>query len=140
MATQARTGQTDRLETDTPPLVFPFADLDRAALPVAGGKAANLGELMRAGLPVPPGFCVTTAAYALVAAGQGRAGLDATLSELAATRADDLPRLAELAAAARAALLAAPVPSAVEGAIVAAYQALGDGEPAPVAVRSSATA
>jgi phosphoenolpyruvate synthase/pyruvate phosphate dikinase len=28
-----------------------------------GGKGANLGELTRAGFPVPVGFCVTTAAY-----------------------------------------------------------------------------
>src|SRR5215210_5874407 len=106
MATRARAGETDRLGADNSPLVLPFADLDRAALPVAGGKAANLGELTRAGLPVPPGFCVTTAAYALVAAGPGIAGLDATLDELAAMPADDLARLAELVAAARAALLA----------------------------------
>ena len=32
-------------------------------LPDVGGKAANLGELMRAGLPVPAGFCLTTRAY-----------------------------------------------------------------------------
>ncbi len=30
---------------------------------VAGGKGANLGELTRAGLPVPPGFVLTTDAY-----------------------------------------------------------------------------
>jgi pyruvate,water dikinase len=29
----------------------------------AGGKGANLGELMSAGLPVPNGFVVTTGAY-----------------------------------------------------------------------------
>jgi phosphoenolpyruvate synthase/pyruvate phosphate dikinase len=29
-------------------------------LPIAGGKAANLGELTRAGQPVPLDFCVTT--------------------------------------------------------------------------------
>jgi len=54
-------------------LVLSFGDVDRAALPIVGGKAANLGELTWAGLPVPAGFCVTTAAYELVAgdAGQG---------------------------------------------------------------------
>ncbi|MGH3162624.1 MAG: PEP/pyruvate-binding domain-containing protein, partial [Streptosporangiaceae bacterium] len=31
----------------------------------AGGKAAALGELARAGLPVPRGFVVTTAAFSL---------------------------------------------------------------------------
>ncbi|MEJ2749279.1 MAG: PEP/pyruvate-binding domain-containing protein, partial [Anaerolineae bacterium] len=28
-----------------------------------GGKGANLGEMTRAGLPVPPGFCVTSDVY-----------------------------------------------------------------------------
>jgi pyruvate,water dikinase len=32
-------------------------------LATAGGKAASLGELTRAGMLVPPGFCLTTAAY-----------------------------------------------------------------------------
>src|SRR2546423_10072945 len=124
-------------QTDDVALVLPFAELDRASLPVAGGKAANLGELTRAGLPVPPGFCVTTAAYGLVAAG---AGLDATLAALAATPAGDPARLAGLAVFARMALLAAPVPDAVAEAITAGYRALGGGEPVAVAVRSSATA
>ena len=41
-------------------LTLPFHAIDRAMLPIAGGKAANLGELAQAGLPVPLGFCVTT--------------------------------------------------------------------------------
>jgi phosphohistidine swiveling domain-containing protein len=114
-------------------LVLQFESVDRAALPVVGGKAANLGELTRAGLPVPPGFCVTTAAYELVAGG---ARLGPVLDDLAATPPEDTVRLAELAAAMRSALLAAPVPEAVVEAIGEAYRALGD----PVAVRSSATA
>ena len=40
--------------------VRPFGELGRDDIPSAGGKAANLGELARAGLPVPPGFVVTT--------------------------------------------------------------------------------
>src|SRR3712207_5317111 len=117
-------------------LVLSFDDIDRAALPIAGGKAANLGELIRAGLPVPAGFCVTTAAYDLVA---GDAGLDSTLAALAETPPDATPRLAELAAAARAALLEAQVPEALAEAIAEAYRALGD-DSIPVALRSSATA
>ncbi len=115
----------------------PFAELDRAALPVVGGKGANLGELTRAGFPVPPGFCVTTAAYDLVA---GEANLEPVLAALADTRPDDTTRLAELAAAARAALLEAPVPEDLSRAIAAVYEGLGDGASVPVAVRSSATA
>ena len=84
-------------------LTLPFGDVDRAALPVVGGKAANLGELVRAGLPVPSGFCVTTAAYELVAEG---AGMDPILDALAETPSDGTERLAELAAVARASLSA----------------------------------
>ena len=40
-----------------------FAESGVSLLAAVGGKAANLGELSRAGLPVPPGFCLTTEAY-----------------------------------------------------------------------------
>jgi rifampicin phosphotransferase len=118
-------------------IVLPFGAIDRAALPVAGGKAANLGELTRAGLPVPTGFCVTTAAYDLVA---GDADLDSTLAALAETRPDDMARLAELTNEARASLLEAHIPDALAEAITTAYRTLGNGTSVPVAVRSSATA
>ncbi len=49
-------------------LTLPFEAIDRAMLPIAGGKAANLGELARAGLPVPPGFCVTFLGQTRIAA------------------------------------------------------------------------
>lgn len=38
-------------------------ETSREEISTAGGKGANLGEMLRLGLPVPPGFCVTTAAY-----------------------------------------------------------------------------
>lgn len=115
-------------------LVLDLADLDARLLPVVGGKAANLGELIGAGLAVPPGFCVTTGAYRQVAA----AAEFGVLDDLCAAAAGDLGRLAELAGQARAALLAAPVPAAVAAAVVSAYREMGDD--VPVAVRSSATA
>ena len=73
-------------ENGGPELILPFTAIDRGALAVAGGKAANLGELVRAGFPVPTGFCVTTAAYDLVAAD---AGLGPTLAALAGTQPED---------------------------------------------------
>ena len=118
-------------------LVLPFTDIDRTALPIVGGKAANLGEMTRSGLPVPPGFCVTTAAYALVAAS---AAIKPILAELATAAASDTARLAELASVVRAKLLAAPIPTGIADAIIKAYRTLGDGNAIPVAVRSSATA
>uniref|UniRef100_UPI0039EF4849 hypothetical protein n=1 Tax=Sinomonas sp. G460-2 TaxID=3393464 RepID=UPI0039EF4849 len=39
-----------------PPVLRPLDSLRAADLPDAGGKGANLGELLAAGLPVPPGF------------------------------------------------------------------------------------
>ncbi len=104
-----------------------------------GGKAANLGEMTGAGLPVPPGFCLTTEAYreALRAEAPDSA-IGPVLSELAAAPADDLERLADLAARARTAVLDAGMPAAVETAVRDAYLSLGPD--AAVAVRSSATA
>ncbi|HET7478350.1 MAG TPA: PEP/pyruvate-binding domain-containing protein, partial [Rubrobacteraceae bacterium] len=117
--------------------IVPFEDLDRTSLPIAGGKAANLGEMIRAGLPVPAGFCATTAAYERVSRD---AGLDAILTALSGTPPDDAARLSQLAAEARDRLSAAPIPEDLARSITAAYLELGDGTSVPVAVRSSATA
>ena len=38
--------------SDAAPLVVPLDTLDRTSLPVAGAKAANLGELIHAGFAV----------------------------------------------------------------------------------------
>src|SRR6266699_923903 len=112
-------------------IVVPFTALRRDALALAGGKGANLGELTAAGLPVPPGFCITTVAYEMVAS---EAGLEAILD---AHSAGDSGHLAE---AARNCLLGVSIPASVAKAITEAYRVLGSGEPIPVAVRSSATA
>ena len=55
---------TDASENDRPRWVRPLAEVGRHDLPTAGGKGANLGELLRAGVRVPPGFVVTTSAHA----------------------------------------------------------------------------
>ena len=116
-------------------LVVPLQALDRDAVAVAGGKGANLGELIRAGFPVPPGFCLTTSAYALATAG---AGLETTLAALATLPPGDQEGRATLAARVRETILATPVPEAVQEALRDALGALVQG--APLAVRSSATA
>ena len=115
-------------------VVVPLTALRRDELALAGGKGANLGELTGAGLPVPPGFCITTVAYEMVAS---EAGLDAILDAHNAPGSGDSGHLAE---AARNCLLGASMPASVAEAITEAYRVLGAGEPIPVAVRSSATA
>jgi phosphohistidine swiveling domain-containing protein len=117
-------------------LVLEFATIGADDLPRAGGKAVNLGELTRAGLPVPAGVCVTTDAYRQVAA--AASGFAALLEGIAAASPTDTARLATLAGDARAAILAAPVHDALARAVMAGYEGLGTG--VPVAVRSSATA
>ena len=117
-------------------------ELDRNAVAEAGGKGANLGEMLRAGLPVPPGFVVTAAAYQshLTAAGL-RERIAARLRGLPA----DLGQMEAAGADAATWILAAPAPVTVTEAVKAAYRDLaarlpqGSVDPA-VAVRSSATA
>jgi pyruvate,water dikinase len=40
-----------------------FREVDKSDIPLVGGKGANLGEMVRAGFPVPNGFIVTAHAY-----------------------------------------------------------------------------
>ncbi|MDH5449470.1 MAG: phosphoenolpyruvate synthase [Candidatus Bathyarchaeota archaeon] len=44
-------------------LVIDFEDLGKSDIPLVGGKNANLGEMLKAGIRVPPGFAVTAYAY-----------------------------------------------------------------------------
>lgn len=43
-------------------LIFPFSVGDRTQSDLLGGKGANLSEMVKLGLPVPPGFTITTEA------------------------------------------------------------------------------
>lgn len=104
-------------------VVAPLRAFGRADLALAGGKGANLGELVRAGFMVPDGFVVTTDAYAVIAR-----SVDLRAAERLA--ADD-------GAAIRAEFEAVTIPEDLAEAIADGYARLGGG---PVAVRSSATA
>ncbi len=103
------------------PLVLPLSTCSANGLAEVGGKAANLGELVRAGFAVPDGFVVTTAGYDLAVTGT------------------DLAQLVEAGDAAGIARLfdTVALPPELTDAIAGAYRDLD--EPA-VAVRSSATA
>lgn len=124
--------ETNTNEVD---LVVPLEHLGRTDVAVAGGKGANLGEMIGAGLPVPSGFVVTAAAYldAMEAAGLRQRLIDLEQRSSSA-EPEELDRLA---GEARSAILAADLPPATGRAIVDAYRLLGG---PPVAVRSSATA
>ena len=56
--------------------IVSFGDVGQSDVDVAGGKGVGLGGLVEAGLPVPPGFVLNTAAYAdFVDANQLQAGI-----------------------------------------------------------------
>jgi pyruvate, water dikinase len=122
--------------TQAPTAVRPFSALSRVDVPFAGGKGANLGELTRAGLPVPPGFVVGATAYAAFCDESGLR--ERIAAELDGLDVDDTAALEAAAQRARALVAQTPVPAALADAIVAAYRELGDD--VAVAVRSSATA
>lgn len=115
-----------------------FAELDKSAVAVAGGKGANLGELTQIGLPVPPGFVITTAAYdAFVDANQ----LRVQIIDLAThTRANDPATLEVASDEIRALFMQGQIPADRATEIIAAYQQLAQDHGPAVAVRSSATA
>lgn len=50
------------MDTEPPPLIVSLDD-PTAGVAQVGGKGASLARLARAGMPVPAGFHITTAAY-----------------------------------------------------------------------------
>ena len=122
--------------------VLDLADIGRANLAIAGGKGANLGEMLRADLPVPPGFVLTISAYERTRQTSGVGPrIDALLRNLPV---DDPAALQRRSQQLRDALLAVTLPDELVREIDAAYRRLaastpGTGDPL-VAVRSSATA
>lgn len=106
----------------------------------AGGKASGLGELTAQGLPIPPGFVVTTAAYHRSRA-VGRLD-ESVLPMLAGLDPSDLADVADRCAGIRAIVRQLPMDAGSEEQIRGAYRELcrqchvAD---VPVAVRSSAT-
>ena len=113
-----------------------FKDVRIADRPTVGGKGGSLGELTQAGIAVPPGFVVTTAAFDLfLAALEARASVRDMVSVLDPA---DLGAATALSEQLRRRVIEEPMPPQVEQAIRAAHGVLSpNGE--PVAVRSSAT-
>jgi len=101
-----------------------------------GGKAASLGELTAAGLPVPPGFVVTAGTYRTFIE---EAGIDDELFEVVDVDSEDSAALASAHERAHELIMETPFPEELKTEIVESYRQVGDGE-AFVAVRSSATA
>jgi len=125
--------------TDSP-FVKRFREIGIADRAIAGGKGASLGELAKAGIRVPHGCVVTTAAFErflLTVDPQG-----SIRREVEALPASDLASAARVSETIRARLAAAAMPPDLQAEIVSHYGELHPSVAAnsePVAVRSSAT-
>jgi pyruvate,water dikinase len=111
-----------------------FDEIGARDVAEVGGKGANLGELVRAGLPVPDGWVVIAGAHldALDHAGV-RASIAASV---AAADPGDQAGLEQLSQELRELVRGIEVPETMRNEIIAAHRALGYG--IRVAVRSSA--
>ncbi|MFB6121991.1 MAG: pyruvate, water dikinase [Haloferacaceae archaeon] len=112
-------------------------DVRAADLDTVGGKAASLGELTAAGLPVPPGFVVTAGTYRTFIE---EAGIDEELFAAVDVDSEDSAALAAAHERAHELIMGTEMPEPVREEIVDAYRTMGGEEEAFVAVRSSATA
>jgi pyruvate,water dikinase len=109
-------------------------DLRAADADQFGGKSASLGELLAAGIPVPPGFALPAAAFTEFIA---RSGLVPAIAENLASVGDGVDGLHAAARRIAEAIQAADVPPQLVSAVAEHYAQLA-GDDAPVAVRSSA--
>ena len=117
----------------------PLEDLRRSDAAEFGGKSANLGDLLAADIPVPPGFAVSAQAYRSFVEETGLAGTIA--AALSRARAGDVEAIAAASKAIDEAMRFAPLPDALRSELGRRYaeleHATGEKRP-PVAVRSSA--
>jgi pyruvate,water dikinase len=123
-------------------LVVDLSEVNRANLATVGGKGANLGEMLRAELPVPPGFVLTVAAYERM---REHAGIGPRIDALLRTvNVEDTAALQRVSAQLRDAITNVSLPPALVESVEHAYARLAQGAPGVaeplVAVRSSATA
>src|SRR5262245_65521185 len=105
------------------PYTLSFGEVDGTRLPEVGGKGANLGELTRAGFPVPPGFCVTTAAYREFVQTSG--GLGALLDSLERVTHEDLDTIRATGVRIREHLEGLAIPAEVQSAVLQEWRASG---------------
>jgi len=122
--------------------------IGRDDIAIAGGKGANLGEIIKIGIPVPKGFIVTTASFdKLLEENNLEPRIRAVID---GTTVDDTTKLFEASRKIKEIILSSDMPLEVESGIIKAYERL-ESEMSKlsaktkeslfaVAVRSSATA
>ena len=120
--------------------VYWFKELDRNSLDIAGGKGANLGEMSNLGIPVPPGFVISSGAYFYFLE---KNNLTSKIKEIIKTTIDKQrpESYTQASEKIKKLIVNAPIPEEVSLPVIKAYLKLGGVFKDPlVAVRSSATA
>ena len=116
-----------------------LAELRRSDAVEYGGKSANLGDLLSAGIPAPDGFAVAASAYRAFVE---ETGLDGTIAAATArARPGDVEAIGAASKAIDEAMRFAPLPGNLRDELAAGYAELAREsglEQPPVAVRSSA--
>jgi len=112
-----------------------FEDVGKQDISLVGGKGANLGEMTKAGIPVPPGFIVTAHSYFYFL--EKSKLTDRIRKLLSSLDLDDSEKLQKVASEIKNLLSGAAMPKEIAQEIAQAYEKMGSGL---VAVRSSATA
>ncbi|NWG38207.1 phosphoenolpyruvate synthase [Nitrososphaera sp.] len=112
-------------------------------LRIAGGKGANLGEMLKLGIPVPPGFAVTTASFDLLMRMHDLGKKIGLI--ISSINVDDTAKLLDASKEIKAMILSYEMPPEVRLKVDEAYKSLPDSATSDsslplVAVRSSATA
>lgn len=121
--------------------ILNFENLDKSSLPTVGGKNASLGEMIKTGIRVPPGFAVTTDSYLSFITQTGIR--DTILNVLSGLDQDDVDSLNRTSEAIQDLVLHAAMPDEIQMAIAEGYARLCETcgvTDVQVAVRSSATA
>lgn len=115
-----------------------FNEVTKEDVGIVGGKGANLGEMTRAGFPVPPGFIVTASAYYRFLQDNK---LDEAIQDiLKGVQYEDQQSLEQASGRIKKLILQGAMPEQLANAITEAYGTLGEHWDVLVAVRSSATA
>jgi pyruvate,water dikinase len=120
-----------------------FEELGKDDIPLVGGKNANLGEMLRAKIPVPPGFAITAQAYNEFLTKTGIAERIYQTIEETVTDINNPKQYEEASKKIRKLIESTPMPTEIEKAVKSAYSELNKKTSMPeafVAVRSSATA
>ncbi|MDR2624566.1 MAG: phosphoenolpyruvate synthase [Methanobrevibacter sp.] len=118
-----------------------FEEISKEEVGIAGGKGANLGELTQAGIPVPPGFVITSETYRKFMTETGI--FDKVMDLLKPVDVNNNKELQYVAKKIKLLITSTEIPRDIQTVIIEAYNALGEKtgvEETDVAVRSSATA